>query len=141
MSEASVLRVDDVYQATWVATGSAGPHIPRLIEPPPIEAARRERGSVYSVRQILYLMTLHSRGADRKLKRPLLVEVEQGEDLFFSVWSPHLELAGSGVTVQAAVADLTSTVILLFEGLTKDKDLLTRSAKQTLDRLTALLSP
>lgn len=139
MSEASVLRVDDVYQATWVATGSAGPYVAPLIEPPPIEAARQERAPLYAPRQILYLMTLNSRGTIRRLRHPLLIEVEPCEDSAFSVWSPQLQLAGSGATVQDAIADLTSTMVLVLEGLSQDRSVLTRTAKVTLDKLAAIL--
>ncbi len=114
----------------------AGVQAPPLRLPRLVDADRLPTAApVEPPNRITYVISFPYHGAEVRLRRPLRIELNAGEDTAVVAYAPAVSVGGAGSTVEAAVSDLCESLYLLWEGLRSASAPLDLSAEEVLKRL------
>ncbi|HET6412087.1 MAG TPA: hypothetical protein VFG53_08510 [Anaeromyxobacter sp.] len=86
-----------------------------------------------------YVIDFSTEGRHIRFRRPLRVEISNGEEFAFCIYSPTLGMGGVGNTFEEAAGDLCESIWLLWSNLRQGTAALDESARAALERLVAIL--
>ncbi len=105
--------------------------VPRLVDADRLP----EAAPVEPPNRIAYVNSFPYHGAEVRLRRPLRIELNLGEDTAVVAYAPAVSVGGAGSTAMAAVDDLCESLYLLWSGLRSGSAPLDPSAEEALKRL------
>lgn len=93
---------------------------------------------VESANRIGYVTSFSYHGSEVRLRRPLRIELNPGEDTAVVAYAPAVNVGGAGSGDDGAIEDLCESLYLLWLGLRSDSPL-DSSAEEALKRLGTFL--